>query len=43
MVTGVFWALFGAFGVYDFALNNVPHNADTIIGAVLNFVFAILF
>ena len=43
IVTGVFWDLFGAFGVYDLALNNVPHNANTIIGAVINFVFAILF
>ena len=43
MVTGVFWALFGTFGVYDLALNNVPPNANTIIGAVINFVFAILF
>ena len=43
MVSGIFWALFGAFGVYDLALNNVPHNPNTIIGAVINFVFAILF
>ena len=43
MVAGIFWALFGAFGVYDLALNNVPHNPNTIIGAVINFVFAILF
>ena len=43
MASGLFWALFGAFGVYDLALNNVPHNANTIIGAVINFVFAILF
>ena len=43
MAAGLFWALFGAFGVYDLALNNVPHNPNTIIGAVINFVFAILF
>ena len=43
MVTGLFWALFGVLGVYDLALNNVPCNANTIIGCVMNFVFAILF
>ena len=43
MVSGLFWVLFGSFGVYDLALNNVPANANTIIGAVINFVFAILF
>lgn len=43
MVTGLFWALFGLLGAYDLALDNVPPNANTIIGCVINFVFAILF